>query len=110
MSIFSMKASRLTHLFEVAGAPDPQSWAESELSEDIPQLARFLFLRQAWRLVVADTDRRENTLGAVSKVGKFGGAFPSMALLFPIRLLVRAADADLARELLDTTADPPADE
>jgi hypothetical protein len=39
-----------------------------------------------------------------------GGAFPSMALLFPIRLLVRAADADLARELLDTTADPPADE
>ncbi|MEO5813799.1 MAG: DUF2007 domain-containing protein [Gemmatimonadaceae bacterium] len=39
-----------------------------------------------------------------------GGAFPSMAVLFPIRLLVRAADADLARELLDTTADPPADE
>ena len=39
-----------------------------------------------------------------------GGAFPSMALLFPVRLLVRAADADLARELLDTTADPPADE
>ncbi len=39
-----------------------------------------------------------------------GGAFPSMALLFPVRLLVRAADADLARELLDTTAEPPADE
>jgi hypothetical protein len=39
-----------------------------------------------------------------------GGAFPSMALLFPIRLLVRAADADLARELLDTTAEPPAEE
>ena len=39
-----------------------------------------------------------------------GGALPSMALLFPVRLLVRAADADLARELLDTTADPPGDE
>lgn len=39
-----------------------------------------------------------------------GGAFPSMALLFPVRLLVRASDADLARELLDTTAEPPADE
>jgi hypothetical protein len=39
-----------------------------------------------------------------------GGAFPSMALLFPVRLLVRAADADLARELLDTAAEPPADE
>jgi hypothetical protein len=39
-----------------------------------------------------------------------GGAFPSMAVLFPVRLFVRAADADLARELLDTPADPPAEE
>ena len=39
-----------------------------------------------------------------------GGALPSMALLYPYRLLVRAADASLARELLDTPADPPADE
>lgn len=41
------------------------------------------------------------------------GAYPSMALLFPVRLLVRAADAGLAREILDTPAgatpedDPP---
>lgn len=34
-----------------------------------------------------------------------GGALPSIALLFPIRLLVRAADEALARELLDTTVD-----
>jgi hypothetical protein len=33
-----------------------------------------------------------------------GGAFPSLALVFPIRLLVRRADRDLALELLD---DPP---
>jgi hypothetical protein len=39
-----------------------------------------------------------------------GGAFPSMALLFPVRLFVRAADAELARELLDTPADAPAEE
>ena len=38
-----------------------------------------------------------------------GGAYPSMALLFPVRLLVRAEDAALARELLDTPADPPPD-
>jgi hypothetical protein len=56
MSIFSTQTSRLTHLFEVAGAPDPLSWAKSEIDEDIPQLARFMFLRQAWRLVVADAD------------------------------------------------------
>lgn len=34
-----------------------------------------------------------------------GGALPSIALLFPIRLLVRAADEALARELLDTSVD-----
>lgn len=38
-----------------------------------------------------------------------GGTLPSIALIFPVRLLVRASDADLARELLDTTADPPHD-
>ena len=37
-----------------------------------------------------------------------GGAFPSLALVFPIRLLVRAADRDLALQLLDD--DAPADE
>jgi len=56
MSIFTTKTSHLTRLFEVAGAPDPQTWAKSEIDEGIPQLARFLFLRQAWRLVVADSD------------------------------------------------------
>ena len=30
-----------------------------------------------------------------------GGAFPSLALVFPIRLLVRRVDRELARELLD---------
>jgi hypothetical protein len=39
-----------------------------------------------------------------------GGALPSMALVFPVRLLVRALDADLARELLDTPADQPPDD
>ena len=38
-----------------------------------------------------------------------GGALPSIALVFPIRLLVRASDADVARELLDTSVDPPDD-
>ena len=39
-----------------------------------------------------------------------GGAFPSMAVLFPVRLLVRAIDANLARVLLDTPADEPLQE
>lgn len=38
-----------------------------------------------------------------------GGALPSIALLFPIRLLVRAADEALARELLDTSIEDDED-
>ena len=36
-----------------------------------------------------------------------GGAYPSMGIVFPTRLLVRTEDADLAREILDTPAEPP---
>ena len=34
-----------------------------------------------------------------------GGALPSMAIVFPIRLMVAATDVALARELLDTPVD-----
>lgn len=34
-----------------------------------------------------------------------GGAFPSLALVFPIRLLVQRDDLELARELLDVPAE-----
>lgn len=34
-----------------------------------------------------------------------GGAYPSIAFVFPVRLLVRTDDAALAREILDTPAD-----
>ena len=36
-----------------------------------------------------------------------GGALPSLALVLPVRLMVRREDEDLARELLDTAADEP---
>jgi hypothetical protein len=39
-----------------------------------------------------------------------GGAYPSLALSFPVRLLVRVEDAALAREILDTSADLPEDD
>lgn len=46
----------LTRRFAALGAPDPQSWAESQINEGFPQLGRYLFLRQAWRQVVAEDD------------------------------------------------------
>ena len=39
-----------------------------------------------------------------------GGALPSLALGFPVRLIVRAEDAELARELLDTPAESQDDD
>lgn len=34
--------------FEALGADDPEGWAVSEITENIPQLARFLALRSVW--------------------------------------------------------------
>jgi hypothetical protein len=51
-----MRENELTELFRKVGARDPANWARSQLNENIPQLARFLFLREAWKLVVADND------------------------------------------------------
>ena len=39
-----------------------------------------------------------------------GGVIPSLALSFPVRLIVRADDADVARQLLDQPVEGPADE
>jgi hypothetical protein len=41
-----------TERFRQLGAIDPESWARSETDEDIAQLARFVFLRQLWELVI----------------------------------------------------------
>jgi hypothetical protein len=46
----------LTKIFAQLGARDPESWAESQIENGIPQLARFLFLRQAWRSIVEEGD------------------------------------------------------
>lgn len=43
---------QLTDLFRKLGAPNPNAWASSQVHEGIPQLARFLFLRQAWKVIV----------------------------------------------------------
>jgi len=44
-----MNQKELAALFQKLGARDPDHWARSQVEEGVPQLARFLFLRQAWR-------------------------------------------------------------
>lgn len=46
----------LKALFRKLGAPSPERWAQSQHRESIPQLARFLFLREAWKLVRSEQD------------------------------------------------------
>lgn len=46
----------LTELFRLLGAAEPEEWAASQIEEGVPQLHRFLFLRQAWRAIVTEDD------------------------------------------------------
>ena len=47
---------RLTATFRELGAEDPESWARSQLSEGIPQLAIFCFAKALWEGVVSESD------------------------------------------------------
>src|SRR5688572_2983969 len=101
MSIFSTKTSWLVRLFEIAGAPNPKDWAKSEVDEGIPQLARFLFLRQAWRQIVAEGDvtwiDREIQLSKRSPDAPGAGLGLSLS-----RLLTSGANRDDLAELART--------
>ena len=46
----------LVAILQALGAEDAEGWADSQLNEDIPQLARFLFLRSAWKHVLNKGD------------------------------------------------------
>lgn len=45
-----------TRIFDILCAGDPRSWASSEINEDFTQLARYLFLKHAWRKIVSEED------------------------------------------------------
>jgi hypothetical protein len=47
---------QLTKVFRKLGAKDPEGWARSQIEEGIPQLARYVFLRQAWTYVADEKD------------------------------------------------------
>ncbi|MEP7378412.1 MAG: hypothetical protein ABI725_02505 [Chloroflexota bacterium] len=44
----SRSKSELVALLRRVGVADPESWADSEVREDIPQLARAILLRRLW--------------------------------------------------------------
>lgn len=52
--------------------------------------------------IVAQTVLKANNIPAFVLRDNAGGMLPVLQMLYPVRLAVRPADADLARELLDT--------
>tara|TARA_R110002110_G_scaffold184112_2_gene390802 strand:- start:509 stop:1003 length:495 start_codon:yes stop_codon:yes gene_type:complete len=56
MTLRTDKEVELAGIFKELGARHPESWAQSEIHEGIPQLLRYVFLREAWRRVVPDDD------------------------------------------------------
>jgi hypothetical protein len=46
----------LSEIFRRLGARDPEQWAHSQVTEGIPQLLRFLFLKDAWSSVHREGD------------------------------------------------------
>lgn len=63
-----------------------------------------------WQAQLDASVLEANGVSAQVSADTAGGAYPSMALINPVRLLVRAEDADLAAEILDAPAEPARDE
>jgi hypothetical protein len=85
-----MNLQELTALFRKLGAEDPEGWARSQIRENIPQLARFLFLKQAWKLVVGEDDREWISVQRrVDPSGPGGDIGPAIA-----RILAAGGDED----------------
>jgi len=72
------------------------------MSDDVVVLRKYVNELEAQ---LAATILEANGIPAQVHADTAGGAYPSMALVFPVRLLVRAEDATLAAEILDTPAD-----
>lgn len=89
----------LTALFEKLGAREPQGWASSQLNEGIPQLHRFLFLRQAWSHVIS-----EDSVRWVDYHMEEAGRHPTAPFAEMGAALNRAVAAGLSRQDLSQIA------
>jgi len=85
-----MDEKKLIATFEKLGARDPVEWANSQMREGIPQLARFLFLRQAWKKVLSPAETSWIDSDLTRDEGGPGGGI--------VRALRRAQAASVPRE------------
>ncbi|HEY8065110.1 MAG TPA: hypothetical protein VIF40_10345 [Methylosinus sp.] len=81
-----MNAQELSALFQSLGARNPKAWAKSQIEENIPQLARFLFLRQAWKFVVTEGDA-----GWISDIKNIDPNAPGGSAITSINKLIKGS-------------------
>jgi hypothetical protein len=105
------RLAALIEKFRAVGSADPESWAASEINEDIAQFARFVFLRELWKLVVPKDSREwlrhlelpnDDGRGGVRRRLK-----ESSASMDDLTELVRASQSEVFRNvayLLDSCA------
>lgn len=96
---------RITRLFAALGADDPQGWAEAEVEENLPQLARYRFLRalaqdiRAWDTASVGSLRDDSFAEGAAESG------PAVDLGVLARLVAR----ETAFSILCRLADPDSD-
>jgi hypothetical protein len=61
--------SELAEIFRKLGATSPEEWARSQLNEEIPQVIRYLFLKQAWERIIVEgkSDWIDNAIARAEK-------------------------------------------
>jgi hypothetical protein len=101
---------KITRLFAALGADDPQGWAESEVAENLPQLARYRFLRalsqdiEAWDTASVSSLRDDSDAEGATESN------PTMDLGRLARLVAREMAFSVLRRLADPDSDDlPAD-
>ncbi|GAA3484151.1 hypothetical protein [Streptomyces yanii] len=91
---------RLTALFTALGADDARGWADSEAEENIPQLARYRFLRMVWQDIDAWSTAAPDWVGAYAEEGSAAGAVGRALRLG----LTHQELGEIAREVAKETA------
>lgn len=89
----------LSELFRKLGARDAEGWARSQVVEGIPQLHRYLFLRECWRIVVGEDEDGWIDYHIAQSKGDPKGVFAGMGAA-----LDRAVAAGVSKEDLSQIA------
>jgi len=89
--------------FRDAGCANPESWASSEINEGIAQFARFVFLRELWKLVAPKGSREWWRWLELPNDDEKGGVKrrlrESSASIDDLTELVRAAQSEVVRRV-----------